>query len=453
MTDGRFTCAQNPAYRSTVFIFILIMASLQTRVELLWRINEERLPRWKKLSLRLFKRLYITVEQFINNNLGSYASALTYNTLLAAVPVMAIIFAVARGFGFDNLIEKRIRTSLEMAPPEITDTILSFVERYLEHTKSGIFLGVGILLLFYTIVNLTMNIETAFNTIWCVRSSRNIYRRITDYISVFLLLPLLMVITSGISIFLISFRDWLSDYVFFSNTVTFAIQLSPVILTSLAFTLLYKLMPNTHVHWRACICPGILAGVIFLGMEYFYIHYQIKLSAYNAIYGSFAALPLFLLFIQMSWYICIIGAQLCYANQSVHEYSFERSTRAMSRRFRDTLSLLLIKRIAHRFADGKTPLSSRALSRETQISNELVTVLLEELVSVGLLAVTHNERGTETLYLPALDTHNLTVGTIIDRLDSHGTEHTSLEWVDRNEDWERIRQVRFHNKNALLLEI
>lgn len=429
------------------------MGDIQTRIEILWRINEKELSRSRTLALRLYKRLYIVIEHYVNNNLGSYASALTYNTLLAAVPVLAIIFAVARGFGFDNVIESHLRSSLAMASPEMTNNIMQFVENYLKHTKSGLFLGIGLLLLFYTIVNLTMNIETAFNTIWCVRSSRNIYRRITDYISVFLLLPLLLVMTSGFSVFLFSFRDWLHDYVFLSRTLTLAMQVSPALLTSLSFTLLYKLMPNTHVHWRACIVPGLLAGILFQSMEYFYIHYQIKLSAYNAIYGSFAALPLFMLFIQLSWMICLVGAQLCYANQSVNEYAFERSTKDMSRRYRDTLSLLLMSRISRQFADGKPAMSARYLSRHTQIPNELVVTLLEELVSVGLLAITHNERGTETLYIPAMDIHNLTTGTVLTRLESHGREYMSGEWLESNPDWMRIRDIRYHNEDKLLIDL
>ena len=258
----------------------------------------------------------VTVLNFINGNISSWASALTYNTLLASVPVLAIAFAVARGFGFDALIESKLYNVLDFSP-EAADQIITFVNSYLQHTKNGMFLGVGIVVLMYTVVNLTSNIETAFNTIWRVRNSRSIYRQVSDYISISLLMPLIFIITSGFGVFLMTFAAMFDDMVIVTDTVQWVILFSPYIITSVCFILLYKLMPNTHVKWRYCVVPGMLAGILFQAMAYFYVHYQIKLSSYNAIYGSFAALPLFLVFIQISWYICLFGGQVTHTWQTM----------------------------------------------------------------------------------------------------------------------------------------
>lgn len=265
---------------------------------------------WKKL----YQLLRLTVMNFIRGNIPSLASALTYNTLLASVPVLAIAFAVARGFGFDALVESKIRQMLDFSPESATQ-VIQFVNSYLHHTKSGMFVGVGIVVLMYTVVNLTSNIETAFNTIWRVKNSRSLYRQVSDYISIFLLMPLLFIITSGLSVFLMTFATMFGDLVLITDTVQWIMYLSPYIITSVCFILLYKLMPNTLVQWRYCIIPGILAGILFQGMAYFYVHYQIKISSYNAIYGSFAAIPLFLVFIQLSWYICLFGGQVSHTCQ------------------------------------------------------------------------------------------------------------------------------------------
>ena len=228
----------------------------------------------------------------------------------------------------------------------------------------------------------------------------------------------------------------------------------PFFISSMVFVLLYKLMPNTHVRWSACIGPGIIAGLLFQGLEFFYIHYQIKLSSYNAIYGSFAAIPLLLIFLQFTWYVCLIGCQLSYANQMVQEYAFERSTQGMSRRFRDTLSLLLVCHIAKGFVSGERPLSQHALSHTTHLPETLVKVLLEELVSVGVLAVTHNNSGTEMLYIPAIDIHKLSVRMVVDRLDSRGTENFSPAWLLYNPEWKRIRHYRYYDdEEALVMDI
>ncbi len=424
------------------------------RMESWWNVDERQCKFYQRWALISFKRIYITVEHFVNNNLSSYASALTYNTTLAVVPFLAIIFAIARGFGFDSVIESRIRVALDSFSPEMTTMVLDFVERYLQHTKNGVFLGVGILLLFYTLVNLTMNIETAFNTMWQVTNTRNIYRRITDYISVFLLLPVLMLLSNGLGVMMMTLEHWFEVYLSMGKTFHVVVVMVPFFISSIVFVLLYKLMPNTHVRWTACVGPGIIAGLLFQGLEYFYIHYQIKLSSYNAIYGSFAAIPLLLVFIQFTWYICLIGCQLSYANQMVQEYAFERSTKNMSRRFRDTLSLLLVSHIARAFAEGSRPLSQHALVRATHLPETLVKLLLEELVSVGVLAVTHNNSGTEMLYIPAIDIHRLTVRMVTDRLDSRGTEDFSPAWMVYNPEWKRLRHYRYyHTDDALILEV
>lgn len=428
--------------------------TLEDRMESWWNMDENQCGRVKRLALTVFKRIYIAVDHFVSNNLGSYASALTYNTTLAVVPVLAIIFAIARGFGFDSVIESRLRMSLDSFSPEMTETLLNFVESYLQHTKSGVFLGVGLLLLFYTLVNLTMNIETAFNTVWQVTNTRNIYRRITDYISVFLLLPILMIISNGINMTMQTLETWLETYYSMGHTFHIIVTMLPSCISSLVFVLLYKLMPNTRVRWSACVGPGVIAGLMFQGLGYFYIHYQIKLSSYNAIYGSFAAIPLLLIFLQFTWYICLIGCQFSYANQMVQEYAFERSTRGMSRRFRDTLSLLLVSHVAKEFAAGNRPLSQRMLAHSTHLPDALVNDLLAELVSVGILAVTHNNSGTEMLYIPAIDIHRLTIRMVVERLDSRGAEDFSPAWMLYNPEWKRLRHFRYHNcDDTLILDV
>ena len=264
-------------------------------IDQIWNIDDVKLSAPKRWMLRMVKRLIIVVESFMRNNLMGHSSALTYSSMLAAVPVLAIVFAVARGFGFGSLIEERIRESLEVSP-EIADTVFSFVDSYLAHTHGGVFIGAGLILLLYTLFSLTTNIEVAFNTIWKVKMSRNIYRKAIDYISVFFLLPFIIVITSGIRIFLMTAKSSLPEYRLVNDTVEIILKSTPLVLICLTFILLYKLMPNTRVKIKSTIAPGILAGIAFLILQYFYFHYQIKLSSYNAIYGSFAAIPLFLYF-------------------------------------------------------------------------------------------------------------------------------------------------------------
>ena len=407
----------------------------------IWRIDATNVPVGRRIGVGLARRLTITFDGFSRNNLTSYAAALTYNCILAAVPVLAIIFAIARGFDFGNVIEEELRNNLSISP-DLADTVFGFINSYLAHTHSGIFLGVGLIVLLYTVIMLTSNIETAFNTIWHVRSSRNIYRRSLDYISVFLILPILIVVTSGFSIFLITLTSFFSDYQILSNTMELVIKTTPAILWCIAFIALYKLMPNTHVRWRSTIVPGMLAGALFQIVQYLYIHYQIVLSSYNAIYGSFAALPMFMIWLNISWIICLIGAQMCYANQCVDEYAFSKDSQNMSRCDHDSLCILLLQRIAHRFAEGMPSYTTHTLARDTGLPHSLVQGLLDELVTAGLLSETQDDTGTHQHYLPQQDIHRITVNNILYRLDNQGNGRISLSWAQGNADWNRIRQSR-----------
>jgi len=421
-------------------------------IDYIWSVNEHALGPLRRWWLRALKRLIITVECIMKNNIMSYASALTYSTMLAAVPMLAIIFGIGRGFGFAPYIEDKIRSSLQVSP-ELTDKVIEFVNSYLAHTQGGVVIGVGLIVLMYTLVSLTSNVETAFNTIWYVQSSRKVYRRFVDYMSIFLMLPFVIVITSGLNLFLLAFKGHFPDYQFVNDTVEWIVHFTPILLACLAFVLLYKYMPNTEVKWRSALWPGIAGGLVFMVVQYLYFHYQIKLSSYNAIYGSFAAIPLFMLWMHISWCICLIGGQMCYANQYLDSYAFERSSMELSRRYRDSLSLLLMCRICKRFASGSTSFTVRSLARDTHLPETIVHILLEELVSMQLLAEIHDERGTESHYLPAIDINRITVKMVMRRIDSHGAERLDRVWQLNTQEWERLRYLRSHNEDALLIDV
>ena len=310
----------------------------------IWFVDERKYPPFKRYAFNALRKLVLTIECYLNKNLGNHASALTYSSILATVPILAIIFAIGRGLGYGAIIEQEIKKNLSVNQ-EFADMVLNFINSYLAHTQSGIFIGFGLLLLLYTVIQLTGSIETALNSIWRVKNQRSIYRQITDYISVFLLLPILIIITSGLSIFLATIAQDYPNFMVLSTTVKILIALSPYVLSGFLFTALYMYMPNTSVHFRHAVLPGFIAGVAFQVLQYFYIHSQIWVSSYNAIYGSFAALPMFILWVNFSWMICLFGAQLVYANQNLKSYYYIKDMHNISRNYHDVLLILIMSKI------------------------------------------------------------------------------------------------------------
>ena len=270
---------------------------------------------------RIYHKLYLTIRFFTEKRVMTQASALTYSTLLAIVPMLAVVFAIARGFGYNKYIEMWFREVLA-SQPQVADAIVSFVNSYLILTKSGIFLGVGLIFMLYTVLMLVNNVEETFNQIWQVNNSRPILRSFANYLAMFFLFPIIIVISTGLSLFMETVADKMDDFVILEPIVHKLFSIFPFMLMSLLFIFLYVYMPNTKVRFSCAIIPGILAGIAMHLLQIAYIHSQIWVTGYNAIYGSFAALPLFMLWVQISWAICLFGAQLTYTNQNLNRIGF-----------------------------------------------------------------------------------------------------------------------------------
>ena len=409
----------------------------------IWRITEDEVTKTTFSAYNVIKSVCLCVNRFTQDRLVSKASALTYSTLLAIVPILAIVFAIARGFGFDDIIRGQI-TSTFAGQTEAVEVILQFVNSYLSETKSGVFIGVGLILLLWTVLNLVNSLEVTFNRIWQVKKARSMYRKITDYSSMLLLIPLLLVVSGGLSIYMSTALKHVEDYALLAPLGKFLIRLIPFALTWFMFTGLYIFMPNTKVKFRHALVAGILAGSAHQALQFLYISGQLWMSRYNAIYGSFAALPLFLLWLQISWTICLFGAQLTYASQNIRNFSFDKDTRNVSHRYREFVSILVLSLITKRFARNEPPYDAEAISEECQIPIQLTQRTLYELQEINLIhEVASDEKGESIAYQPSMDIHRLNVALLLDRLDTHGSEDFKIDKDQTyNEEWAVLMKAK-----------
>ena len=279
--------------------------------------SEEFATAVKESFKKVYRIVFLTIRFFTTKRVMTQASALTYSTLLALVPILAVVFAIARGFGYNKYIEMWFLDALS-SQPQAAEAIVGFVNGYLVHTQSGLFLGIGLIFMLYTVLMLMNNVEETFNQIWQVSNSRPIIRSFTNYLAIFLLFPIVIVVTTGLSVFMATIANSVSGSVLLGPALRTLLGYSPYLLLSLLFIGMYVHMPNTKVRVSCAIVPGILAGVAMQLLQIVYIHSQIWVTGYNAIYGSFAALPLFMLWVQISWTICLFGAQLTYTNQNLN---------------------------------------------------------------------------------------------------------------------------------------
>ena len=402
----------------------------------IWRITEDEVTKTTFSLYNIIKTIYLCINRFTKDRLVNKASALTYSTLLAIVPILAIVFAIARGFGFDNLMESQIVQGFG-GPSETTEVIFQFVNSYLSQTKNGIFIGVGLIMLLWTVLNLINNMEITFNRIWQVKKARSMYRKITDYFSMLLLIPLLLVVSGGLSIFMSTMLKNVTDFTLLAPIGKFLIRLIPFVLTWVMFTALYVFMPNTKVKLKHALISGILAGTAHQAFQFLYISSQLWVSRYNAIYGSFAALPMFLLWLQISWTICLFGAELTYAGQNIRNFSFDKDARNISRRYRD----FIMSFVAKRFEKNEPPYTAEDISEECQIPIRLTNQTLYELQEINLLhEVVTDAKNQDIAYQPSMDISKLNVALL---LDTHGSEDFK---IDKDKEfhgqWETLMKAR-----------
>lgn len=411
----------------------------------IFRIADDDPSPLRRAMATLLRPPTLAIRLFKEYGLATRASALTYSTLLSIVPILALLFSIAKGFDQRSLIESQL---LDYFPGQrdILIQALSFVDSYLEQSKGELFVGVGIILLLWTVLGLITTIEQSFNEIWSVKHGRSYYRRITDFFSLIFLLPIFMVASSGLSIYVTTVLTN-SNYTHILGPVTsLFFQILPFIITSGAFLFMFILVPNTQVKFKYALLPALLSGISFQLFQFIYISGQIWVSRYNAIYGSFAALPLLLLWLQVSWTICLLGALLTHTIQSARNYSFEKETSAISNRYRDFVMLLITTLIIKRFKEGGTPLSSEEISYNCKIPTRLTQQILYYLNEAGILSELYNEVTRERTYQPAVDIHQITVGYLFDRLDRFGSEEFK---IDKEIEFAPVWQTLCNSRDSL----
>ena len=394
----------------------------------IFRVTEKELSNTMRFLVRLLKKLILSVRGFIEDDLIIKASALTYYTMLAIVPIFALFLAVGKGFGFAETIEGFV-IKLIGDNPEITTIVMGFVNNYLAQTQGGLFVGFGIGLLLWAVLNMFRQIEINFNDIWNVKKNRSIVRQFTTYITMLIVVPILIVVSSGLSAKVDAYVEIIAQSSvgsFLIPIYQFLVQLAPFVIYWVLFTLIFLIIPNTKVKISDAMLAGVVTGTAFLALQFLYVNGQISLAQYNAVYGSFAAIPLLLFWLQISWLIVLYGAELCYVSQNLMNFSFESDTKNISRRYKDYTLFVVLKIIINRFCQAQEPISANQIAVDYNIPIRLVHDHLKLLVDTNIISEIYIEQNAERFYQPALDVNLITVHLVLDRINRLGSENFKI---------------------------
>ena len=368
------------------------------------------------------------------------------------VPVVALAFAFAKGFGFEKILGEKLMEKLQ-GHEEIAERIVGFAQSMLENTKGGAIAGVGIVLLFWTVIKVLGNIEKSFNDIWGVKTPRAMGRKLTDYLSVMMICPILLIIASSVTVLVTTQVSLMMERLSFlgvlADALILLLKVLPYGVIWLVFTFIYVFMPNTKVGMKSALWGGILAGTIYQLVQLAYISFQIGVSNYGAIYGSFAALPLFLVWLQLSWLIVFFGAEISFAHQNVATYEFEQDCLAVSHSFKRMIALMVTSLCVKNFLKAEKPRTAADISRELEVPIRLVHSVLFELTEARLLSEVYLDHSGDVAYQPACDIQRLTVAGVIERLDQQGVATVPIaESADVQKVRETIKRFREMNEQS-----
>jgi membrane protein len=361
--------------------------------------------------------------------------------LFAFVPLVAGVFAIARGFGFEELIKERLSTSF-LAEANIAPMIIEWVERYLETARDGLFLGIGLIVLIWAVYAFFNMLERSFNTIWNVKQSRSFGRRLTNYMVVLLLVPIMIILTSGISIFLNSTAALSPVLQAIEPIRRLLLRLVPFVVASAVFTWIFIAIPNTKVRFLSAVIPGVLMGVLFQVVQMFSVYLVVLFTRMSVVYGAFSAIPLTLIWLHIACWLLLVGAELAFAIQNNDMFAYEKDIATMSRRYQDYVMLYLLSMIVKRFEQGESPLTAQEMAEENQLPIRLVQQVLARLEDANIVHRLYVDQAESESFVPALDTRSITVEMVMGRISAQGTEDFLLHTPQKMQAfWQHYLQM------------
>lgn len=381
--------------------------------------------------LKTIAIVVVSMDRFVKDACSISASALTFYSTLAFIPVTALILAIAKGFGAAKALEDWVKDQ-SFTNPQVVEWMMNIANKALENTQGGIVTGLGIVLLLWSVIRMLGSTELAMNRIWGVKKGRSVAKKFTDYMSILFIAPILIILICSINVFMTSnlqefaMEEGLISYA--SAALMTILKFIPYVLVWLLFIFLYMFMPTTPVKFKYAFIAGIIAGTVFQIVQWFYIRFQIGVSSYNAIYGGLAALPLLLVWLQLSWSIVLWGTELCYIMRNRH-FLYRNAMNADNRWVDNVeVALRILKFISAEYMRNSGGPTLGAICKKLRMSSSKIRMVLEQLVEKKILVEVKSD--DDVSYYPAHDLHDLSLSDVIVRL-SYMDGFKAEEWKVR----------------------
>lgn len=401
-----------------------------------WRPERVRMRGLPGAAWRAARVLYLAGRRFLRDNCLSRASALTYITVLSLVPLLAFAFSMAKGFGLyhrlvedalEPLLDRTFGPSGEAAQAQAAggatagaheirlaaDKVLRFVEE----TDVSSLGTLGLLVLLWAVIKLLSTVEGSFNEIWGVKKPRSALRKLTDYLAMVVVTPIFLLTATGLTTAAENsgFVDFLRHELHLGVVIEVVLGLTPFLALWTGFTFLYLAMPNARTKLSSALIGALVGGTLWQIALLLHIKFQVGIARYNAIYSSFAAIPIFLIWVNTSWVTVLLGAEVCAAHQSEPDYLHLGESRSSDHKLRELLALRVFARITDAFLRGGEPWTAERLVDDLGVPLRPVEDVLYALAGRGLLAEVERQTARPS-FLPARDPGSIAVKEVLDAL-------------------------------------
>lgn len=423
-------------------------------LEELWRQDLDGLKGLRRLLFSLCRIGMIVGRDFQLNKCSLQASGLTYITLVSMVPVLAIMFSFSKGLGMQSKLMSAVgleavhsvtiidgeeikETKFQVAaavpssgsdsgadvpaaglasslPPPMQQALVS-IFTYVEKTSFATLGLVGSLMLLLTVILSMSKLEDNLNTIWGVTKGRPVSRKISEYLVVLILLPVVFLVATSLNA-VISSNSLLSYLAENAPALAWIIRKSFAFLAALftiaGFTFFYIFMPNTSVKIFPAVMAGLVTGILWSILQWAYLTLQVGLTNYNAIYGTFAVVPFFLAWLYASWSVILVGAEISFAIQNHRTMQWERISEQTSSGACMLLAMLVVYQVCRAFRCGETPWEPLKYARENGISTRIMHRVVETLQQATIIVAIAQEEKSDQAFLPARDPQVLTMAMV-----------------------------------------
>lgn len=403
------------------------------------------------------RTLSLSIKSFLDRDLQLRASALTYQTVLAIVPALAMLFAIGRGFGLQDILMDELHRTFS-GQQSVIDAMLVYVDNYLNQSSGGgVFVGIGLVFLMWTIISLLGNVEDSFNSIWGVKQGRPLGRKITDYTAIIIILPVLLICSNGLTIFMTTAMQKILPFKFLTPAISWILDGASIVLTWLFFAGTYLLIPNTKVRLPNALLAGCFAGTAFVILQWAFVTGQVYVARYNAIYGSVAFLPLFLVWAQLAWVVTLSGAVVCYSSQNIFQFSFNEQIQRMSLNYNRQIAVAVMTVVVQRFINGEKPMTDHDFVVKYRIPARLISDVTNSMIAVGLLDhVVLDEKSSALGLQSAIPPEQVTMGAVLERLNSYGNRdfvpNFRKSFINIINTMDKLNEAALHNASTIYLK-